>query len=136
MGFFGGAGGRGWHETVLYGLLYFATVVGFTYFYTDLLVQQQNLPEMLQKNGGFIQGIRPGKNTAVYINGIYRRITLFGALFLGAVAILPFCTQLLLKTNIMLITSAGLLIVVGVVVDTMRQLEAQLLMRHYEGFIK
>jgi preprotein translocase subunit SecY len=135
MGFFSG-GTSEWHTTLLYALLYFAAVVGFTYFYTDLLVQQQDLPGTLQRHGGFIPGIRPGKRTADHINGIYRRITLVGALFLGGVAVLPFVMQLLMETRVMLITTAGLLIVVGVVVDTMRQLEAQLLMRHYEGFIK
>ncbi len=119
-----------------YAPLYFLAVVGFTYFYTDIMVQQQNLAETLQKQGGFIPGVRPGKRTEIYINNIYRRITLVGALFLGAVAVLPFITQLFLNTHLMFITSAGLLIVVGVVVDTMRQLEAQLLMRHYEGFLR
>ncbi|MDY6876798.1 MAG: preprotein translocase subunit SecY, partial [Chloroflexota bacterium] len=67
---------------------------------------------------------------------VYRRITLVGAIFLGGVAVLPYVVDLFLKTQVLLITSSGLLIVVGVVLDTMRQLEAQLLMRHYEGFIK
>jgi len=119
-----------------YGLLYFLAVVGFTYFYTDIMVQQQDLPGALQRQGGFIPGIRPGRKTADYINSVYRRITLIGALFLGGVAVLPFVVDMFLQTRILLITSSGLLIVVGVVLDTMRQLEAQLLMRHYEGFIK
>jgi preprotein translocase subunit SecY len=67
---------------------------------------------------------------------VYRRITLVGALFLGGVAVLPYIVDLFLQTQVLLVTSSGLLIVVGVVIDTMRQLEAQLLMRHYEGFIK
>jgi preprotein translocase subunit SecY len=129
MNFFGG-------QSPWYGLLYFVTVVGLTYFYTDVLVQQQDLPGALQRQGGFIPGIRPGKKTADYINSVYRRITLVGALFLGGVAVLPFTVDLFLQTSVLLITSSGLLIVVGVVLDTMRQLEAQLLMRHYEGFIK
>jgi preprotein translocase subunit SecY len=119
-----------------YGLLFFAAVVGFTYFYTDVMVQQQDLPGTLQRQGGFIPGIRPGKRTADYINSVYRRITLAGALFLGGVAVLPYVVDLFLQTRVMVITASGLLIVVGVVLDTMRQLEAQLLMRHYEGFIK
>ena len=119
-----------------YGLLYFVAVVGFTYFYTDVMVQQQDLPGALQRQGGFIPGIRPGRRTAEYINSVYRRITLVGALFLGGVAVLPFIVDLFLQTQVLLITASGLLIVVGVVLDTMRQLEAQLLMRHYEGFIK
>jgi preprotein translocase subunit SecY len=120
--------------------MYFAMVVGFTYFYTDVMVQQQDLPGSLQRQGGFIPGIRPGKRTADYINGVMRRITLVGALFLGGVAVLPGLIGLVRGdpsvNTTMLISAAGLLIVVGVVVDTMRQLEAQLLMRHYEGFIK
>jgi preprotein translocase subunit SecY len=122
--------------------LYFLTVVGFTYFYTDVMVQQQDLPGALKWQGGFIPGIRPGRKTADYINSVYRRITLVGALFLGAVAVLPQITDLILyhslqiRASALLITASGLLIVVGTVIDTMRQLEAQLLMRHYEGFIK
>jgi preprotein translocase subunit SecY len=100
------------------------------------MVEQQNLPESLQRQGGFIPGIRPGKRTEEYISSVVKRITLVGALFLGAVAILPWPVESFLQTNVLLITSAGLLIVVGVVIDTMRQLEAQLLMRHYEGFIR
>jgi len=111
-------------------------VVGFTYFYTDVIFNQQNLPETLQRQGGFIPGIRPGGRTAEYLSGVLRRITLVGALFLGVVAILPWLVRPLVGTNSMLITSTGLLIVVGVVLDTMKQLEAQLMMRHYEGFIK
>lgn len=127
-------------QSVWYWPMYFLFVVGFTYFYTDVMVQQQNLPESLQRQGGFIPGIRPGKRTADYINGVMRRITLVGALFLGAVAVLPGVVGIIRgrpsANTTMLISAAGLLIVVGVVVDTMRQLEAQLLMRHYEGFIK
>lgn len=119
-----------------YGLIYFLAVVGFTYFYTDIMIQQQDLPGALKRQGGFIPGIRPGKKTADFINSVYRRITLVGALFLGGVAVLPYIVDIFLQTSVLLITSSGLLIVVGVVLDTMRQLEAQLLMRHYDGFIK
>jgi len=129
MNFFSG-------QSPWYGLIYFLAVVGFTYFYTDVMVQQQDLPGALQRQGGFIPGIRPGKKTADYINAVYRRITLVGALFLGGVAVLPYIVDLFMQTNVLLVTSSGTLIVVGVVIDTMRQLEAQLLMRHYEGFIK
>lgn len=123
-------------DGVFYWVMYFVLVVAFTYFYTDVVFKQQNLPEMLQKQGGFIPGIRPGARTAEYLNGVVKRITLVGALFLGVVAILPFLVRPLVGTSTLLITSTGLLIVVGVVLDTMKQLEAQLLMRHYEGFIK
>ncbi len=129
MNFFGGG-----HPA--YALLFFFAVVGFTYFYTFIMIEQQNLPEMLQRQGGFIPGVRPGKKTEEFILGIYKRITLVGALFLGVIAVLPFIIGSFMNTNTMLIQSSGLLIVVGTVVDTMRQLEAQLLMRHYEGFLR
>jgi preprotein translocase subunit SecY len=121
---------------VFYWVMYFALVVGFTYFYTDMIFRQQDLPEVLRKQGGFIPGIRPGAHTAEFLNGVLKRITIVGALFLGIVAVLPFLVRPLVGTSQMLLTSTGLLIVVGVVLDTMKQLEAQLLMRHYEGFIK
>jgi preprotein translocase subunit SecY len=121
----------------IYWVTYFLFVLGFTYFYTDVMVQQQNLPETLRKQGGFIPGIRPGRPTKDYLNGVTRRITLVGALFLGIVAVLPGVVQLFgIQANVLVISSSGLLIVVGVVIDTMRQLEAQLRMRYYEGFIK
>jgi len=119
-----------------YWVAYFVLVVGFTYFYTDVLFRQQNLAETLQRQGGFVPGIRPGLRTSEYLSGVLRRITLVGALFLGIVAILPYLMRPLAGTSQMLVTSTGLLIVVGVVLDTMKQLEAQLLMRHYEGFIR
>lgn len=123
----------------MYWLFYFLLVVGFTFFYTDVVFRQQNLSDTLQRNGGFIPGIRPGQRTADYLNGVMRRITLVGALFLGLVALLPFLAQLLTRlpaNQSLIIQSTGLLIVVGVVLDTIKQLEAQLLMRHYEGFIR
>lgn len=121
-----------------YWFLYFLLVVAFTYFYTDVIFRQQNLPETLQRQGGFIPGIRPGRRTEEHLNGVLQRITLVGAVFLGIVAILPYFAQLFtgVQQTQLIITSTGLLIVVGVVLDTMKQLEAQLLMRHYEGFIK
>ncbi len=124
------------NEKILYWIMYFMMVVGFTYFYTDVIFQQQNMPENLQKHGGFIPGIRPGARTAEYLNRVLRRITLVGALFLGMVAVLPFFVSRLTPMTTMIVTSTGLLIVVGVVIDTMKQLEAQLLMRHYEGFLR
>jgi preprotein translocase subunit SecY len=100
------------------------------------MVEQQNLAETLQKQGGFIPGVRPGRRTEEFILGIYKRITLVGAVFLGFVAVLPYIVGLFMTSNQMLIQSSGLLIVVGTVMDTMRQLEAQLLMRNYEGFLR
>jgi preprotein translocase subunit SecY len=130
-------------DAFVYWIMYFVMVIGFTYFYTDVIFRQQNLAESLQRQGGFIPGMRPGKRTEEYLNRVVQRITLVGAIFLGTVAILPWLVQLVpglqrtgMQTQSLLITSTGLLIVVGVVLDTMKQLEAQLLMRHYEGFIK
>ncbi len=119
----------------LYWVLFFILVVGFTFFYAMVMFQQQNLPENLQRYGGFIPGIRPGRPTAEYLSSVLFRITWLGAIFLGLVAVLPFLGQVFLGQTLTL-SSTGLLIVVGVVLDTMKQLEAQMLMRNYEGFIK
>ena len=123
-------------NSAFYWISYFLLVVGFTYFYTDVIFREQNLPETLQKQGGFIPGIRPGKKTEDYLNKVLSRVTLVGAVYLGLVAILPWFVRGVVNAPVMLMTSAGLLIVVGVVLDTMRQLEAQLLMRQYEGFLR
>ncbi len=131
-----------------YWFLYFLLVVGFTYFYTDVMIQNQNLSESLQRQGGFIPGLRPGKRTQDFITHVVRRITLVGALFLGLVAVLPGVIQGLnsllfpgtadgySSNPALVISSAGLIIVVGVVIDTMRQLEAQLVMRNYDAFMR
>lgn len=116
--------------------LYFLLAVGFTFFYTMVVFQQQDLPNTLQKQGGFIPGIRPGKNTATYLNGVINRITWGGALFLASVAVMPFLARTITGIQVIQLSSLGLLIMVGVVLDTMKQLEAQLVMRRYEGFIK
>lgn len=116
--------------------LYFLLSVAFTFFYTAVIYQQQDLPGVLQKQGGFIPGIRPGKNTAGYLSGVINRITWAGALFLAVVAVTPFIAQQVTHVQGIQLSSIGLLIVVGVVLDTMKQLEAQLVMRRYEGFIK
>jgi preprotein translocase subunit SecY len=135
-------------QNAMYWVLYFLLTVAFTYFYTDVMFRQQNLPDTLQKQGGFIPGIRPGPRTESYLNGVLQRITLVGALFLGVIAVLPFViislaqllfgadAALLTGYNSLIISSSGLLIVVGVVLDTMKQIEAQLMMRNYEGFIR
>lgn len=121
---------------VVYWVLYFWLVVAFTYFYTAVVFQQQNLPETLQKQGGFIPGIRAGRPTADYLNRVVNRITLLGAIFLGVVAIAPYIAGVVTGIQVLTLSSTGILIVVGVVLDTMKQLEAQLMMRRYEGFIK
>ncbi len=119
-----------------YWIFYFILSVGFTFFYTIITYQQQDLPGTLQKQGGFIPGIRPGKNTASYLSSVINRITWAGALFLAFVAVMPFLARTVTNVQQIQLSSLGMLIVVGVVLDTMKQLEAQLVMRRYEGFIK
>ncbi|MCY3832942.1 MAG: preprotein translocase subunit SecY [Chloroflexi bacterium] len=136
------------------GLLYWGTfflmTVGFTFFYAEVMVGNQNLAETLQRNGGFIPGIRPGKRTEDFIKATTRRITFVGAFFLGVIAIIPGVVDLVNRIIFpleasasgavinagLVISGSGLIIVVGVVIDTMRQLEAQLVVRNYEGFMR
>ncbi len=123
-------------NTFQYNVIYFFMVVGFTYFYTMVVFQQQKIPENLQRQGAFVPGVRPGRNTAEYLQRVLTRITLIGALFLGTVAVLPYVAATITNVQTLLLSSTSLLIVVGVAIDTMRQLEAQLMMRNYEGFIR
>lgn len=122
-------------DTVPYNIIYFVMVIGFTFFYTVVVFQQQRIPESLQRQGAFIPGVRPGKNTAAYLQKVLTRITFVGALFLGVIAVLPFIASRITGVESLLLSATSLLIVVGVAIDTMRQLESQLMMRNYEGFI-
>jgi len=122
-------------NTFQYNLIYFLMVVLFTFFYTSVQFSQQRIAENLQKQGGAVPGIRPGPNTDRFLNTVVNRITVAGALFLGLVAIAPWLASLFTGVNALVFSSTALLIVVGVAIDTMKQLEAQLLMRRYEGFI-
>ncbi|MDD2443380.1 MAG: preprotein translocase subunit SecY [Desulfotomaculaceae bacterium] len=125
----------GW-GTVGHTLMYALLIVGFTYFYTAIIMNPVDVADNIKKYGGFIPGIRPGRPTADYITRVMGRITLFGAVFLALIAILP--SFVLLATQIPNIYFGGtsLLIVVGVALDTMKQMESHLLMRSYQGFIK
>ena len=118
-----------------YWIAVFILVVMFTFFYTLVIFQQQNLAETLQRNGGFIPGIRPGLPTQEYLNRVIIRITWGGAFFLGGIAIVPYFVSELTGIQALTLSSTSLLIMVGVALDTMRQLESQLLMRNYEGFL-
>ena len=120
----------------VYWVLAFILVVLFTFFYTLVVFQQQNLADNLQKNGGFVPGIRPGRPTQEYLNRVILRLTWGGALFLGFVFIVPYFAALLTDVQAIQLPSISLLIMVGVGLDTLRQLEAQLLMRNYEGFLR
>lgn len=119
-----------------YNLVYFLLVIGFTYFYTAVTFNPQKISGEIQKHGGFIPGIRPGTSTANYLNYILTRITLAGAVFLGLIAILPSLARNLTGVTTMMLGGTGILIVVSVVLETTKQLESQLVMRSYDGFLK
>ncbi len=122
---------------IVYGGLYFVLVVFFTYFYTAFQFKPDQTADFLRKNGGFIPGIRPGKPTEEFLSRVTNRITLGGALFLASLAVLPLVvTAAIPGTSGLQLGGTSVLIVVSVVVETMKQLEAQMLMRHYEGFIR
>jgi preprotein translocase subunit SecY len=123
--------------SIQYSIIYFLLTVGFTYFYTAFTFKPDETAENLRKNGGFIPGIRPGRPTQEYLGRVVSRITLAGALFLGVVAVAPVLAGVLDNSlQGIAIGGTGLLIVVSVVVETMKQIEAQLMMRNYEGFIR
>ncbi|MDD4052396.1 MAG: SecY family transport protein, partial [candidate division Zixibacteria bacterium] len=110
-------------------------IVFFAYFYTALVFNPIDLADNMRKNGGFIPGIRPGKRTAEYIEKILTRITLPGAVFFALIAILPWVLMSQFRVQYFF-GGTGLLIVVGVALDTLQQIESHLLMRHYDGFMK
>jgi preprotein translocase subunit SecY len=119
----------------LYAALYALFIVFFTYFYTAVTFNPVEVADNMKKYGGFIPGLRPGRPTAEYINRIMNRITLVGALFLAAIALLPYFMTAISGINISF-GGTALLIVVGVALETMKAIEAQMLMRHYQGFLK
>lgn len=115
-----------------YESLYFVMVFLFTYFYTAIVFDSESVAENLQKHGGFVPGIRPGRNTAEYLEKVINRITFVGALFLGLMAVLPVIGQNITHVSTFAIGGSSVLIVVGVVLDTIRQIDSQLTMRDYE----
>jgi preprotein translocase subunit SecY len=131
------AGGAQWiirlfQNQLFYGIVYFSSVVAFTYFYTAVIFHPDQVAENLQKQGGFIPGIRPGNPTAQYLQTIVNRIVLTGALFLGLVAVLPLITAQVTGTQTLVVGGTSLLIVVSVVIEIVNQINAQLAMRDYE----
>jgi preprotein translocase subunit SecY len=121
-----------------YNFLYFILIVAFTYFYTAITVRPTQMAEDMKRNNGFIPGVKPGKKTAEYLDAIMSRITLPGSLFLGIVAILPaFARSLGISQNFaQFFGGTSLLIMVGVVLDTLQQIESHLMMHHYDGLMK
>lgn len=119
-----------------YNAVYFLLVVGFTYFYTAVIFNPTKISEDIQKNGGFIPGVRPGKATASYLNYIVTRITLAGATFLGIVAILPSILHAFTGNQNLLVGGTSILIVVSVVIETVKILDAQMVTKNYEKFLR
>ena len=118
---------------MVYGAFYFALVVIFTYFYTAVTFDPKEISKNLQRSGGFVVGIRPGDPTSEFLQKVIHRITLFGAVFLGVIAVLPILTQLLTGIQVLTIGGTALLIVVSVALEVMRQIDSQLIVREYEG---
>ncbi len=121
------------NQTV-YGVLYFAMVVVFTFFYTSVVFHPDQIAENLQKQGGFILGIRPGKPTADYLESVIYRLNLVGALFLGSIAVLPIIAQGAGGSRALAVGGTSLLIVVSVIIESVKQIEAQLTMRNYDTY--
>ena len=119
-----------------YSILYFLLIVGFSYFYSTMAFNPIEVANNLKKNGGFIQGFRPGRPTAEFIMNVLNKITMFGALYLAVVALAPIITGNLIGIRSLAIGGTSVIIVVGVALETMKQLEAQMLMRHYKGFLE
>jgi preprotein translocase subunit SecY len=119
-----------------YGTFYFILIIFFTYFYTAIYFNPIEIANNMKKNGGFIPGIRPGKPTSDYINKVLSRITLTGAIFLGLIAVLPIFINYGVKLGGLAIGGTSLLIVVSVALETVKQMESQMLMRHYKGFLE
>jgi len=123
-------------SSLYYNIVYFALIFGFTYFYTAIIFNPKDIAENVQQSGGFIPGIRPGKQTEKYLNFIITRLTLFGALFLGIIAVLPNILQAYTGIQNLVIGGTSILIVVSVVVETVKNLEVQLVNRSYEKFLR
>lgn len=120
----------------VHGILYFVLVVAFTFFYTTVTFDPNKVSENLQKQGGYIPGVRPGSSTSKYLQRILNRITLAGALFLGSIAVLPYIVQGLTHIQTVSLGGTSLLIAVSVALDMMKQIDSQLIMRDYEGFLR
>jgi preprotein translocase subunit SecY len=136
--FIGSIAGYFTYRSFTYSFIYALMIVFFTYFYTAIAFNPQDVAENMKKQGGFIPGIRPGKQTADFIDNILTKITLPGSIFLAIIAILPaFISKFGVSSSFAsFFGGTSLLIVVGVALDTLQQIESHLLMRHYDGFMK
>lgn len=123
-------------QSVTYEAIYFLLVVGFTFFYTAVIFNPTKIADEVKKHGGFIPGIRPGQASAQYLNYVLTRITLIGALFLGAVAVLPSVVQNLTAVQSLAVGGTGILIVVSVILETVKKIESQLVARNYDKFLE
>ena len=121
------------NDQLIYGILYFLLVFVFTYFYTAITFNPEEIAKNLQRSGGFVPGIRPGEATSQFFSAIVNRVTLFGAVALGTIAILPLIVQGLTGVAVLTVSGTALLIVVAVALETMRQIDSQLTVREYEG---
>jgi preprotein translocase subunit SecY len=123
-------------KSITYMVIYFLLIIGFSYFYATIQFNPVEVANNLKKNGGFIPGFRPGKPTADFIQKVLSKITMFGALYLSIVAILPIITSNAIGISSLAIGGTSVIIVVGVALETVKALEAQMLMRHYKGFLE
>lgn len=120
----------------VYAIVYFLLIIFFTYFYTAIQFNPIEMANNMKKNGGFIPGIRPGRPTSDFISRVLSKITLAGAIFLGFIAVIPIFMNIGLNINNFAIGGTSIIIVVGVALETVNQLESQMLMRHYKGFLE
>ena len=121
--------------TIVNALIYLVLIVGFTFFYTYATFNPAEISSSIKKNGGFIPGIRTGKSTTEYLSSVITKLTVFGGLFLALIAIIPMLVSHLSTTNLAF-GGTSILIVVGVALETVQQLESQVVMKHYKGFLE
>ena len=136
--------GSGWHtflsvfnsNSALYAVIYFLLIIAFSYFYATIQFNPVEVANNLKKNGGFVPGFRPGRPTAEFLSKVLARLTFFGAIYLGIVAILPIIVENITGISNISIGGTSVIIVVGVALETVKMIEAQMLMRHYKGFLE
>ena len=136
--------GSGWHtflsvfnsSSALYAVIYFILIIGFSYFYATIQFNPIEVANNLKKNGGFVPGFRPGRPTAEFLGKVLNRLTFFGAIYLGIVAILPIIVENITGITNISVGGTSVIIVCGVALETVKMIENQMLMRHYKGFLE